>query len=376
LEALAQPGAASSEKATERTARATGTFSSLSAQANAAREANHLDEAVVLYKKALALRPKWAEGWFALGTIEYDRNHYAQAARAFRKLKLLDPTQGTALAMLGLCEFELGQDDLALKHIQASIDLGMAEDQQLRHVVLYHEGVLLQRKGSFESAQETLEQLCLQGVQSNEIANTLGMVLLRSPEKTAPAAGSPDAAVVGLAGRAECLAGQHKYDEARAIFAPLVERHPDYPNLHYAYGMFLLEARDTTTAIAQFKQEIKNTPDHVFARLQIAQANYKIDSAAGLPYAEEAVNLNPKLPFAHYLLGLLLLDTDNYQRAIPELELAKKFFPRESKLYFALGSAYARAGRDQDAKRARETFARLQQEEHQRGANDGGLTVH
>lgn len=351
-------------------------FSSLSAQANAARDANRLDAAVVLYKKALALRPSWAEGWFSLGTIEYDRNNYAQAARALRKVRTLDPKQGTALAMLGLCEFELGQDELALKHIHDGIDLGMAEDPQLRHVVLYHQAVLLQRKGNFESAQETLEQLCLQGVRSDEIENALGMVLLRSQAKATPPPATRDAEVVSAAGRAECLAGQHKYDDGRAIFAPLVQRYPDYPNLHYGYGMFLLEARDTPSAIAEFKQEIRNTPDHVFAHLQIAAADYKVDSAAGLPYAEEAVRLNPRLPFGHYLLGLLRLDIDDYRGAIPELELAKKSFPRDSKLYFALGSAYARAGREQDAKRARETFARLQQEEQSRGETDAGLSVH
>jgi tetratricopeptide (TPR) repeat protein len=87
-----------------------------------------------------------------------------------------------------------------------------------------------------------------------------------------------------------------------------------------------------------------------------------LDSAAGLPYAEEAVNLNPRMPFAHYLLGLLYLDTDNYLKAIPELEIAEKSFPKDAKVYFALGSAYSRGGRKQDAERARTKFQRLSKE--------------
>jgi tetratricopeptide (TPR) repeat protein len=74
--------------------------------------------------------------------------------------------------------------------------------------------------------------------------------------------------------------------------------------------------------------------------------------------------------FAHYLLGLLLLDTNDYQRALPELEIAEKAFPREPKLYFALGSAYSRAGRKQDAERARSMFERLTKE----GANSTVVT--
>jgi cytochrome c-type biogenesis protein CcmH/NrfG len=51
-------------------------FSSLSTEAAAARDANRLDDALSLYKKALALKPSWAEGWWSLGKIAYDRNSY------------------------------------------------------------------------------------------------------------------------------------------------------------------------------------------------------------------------------------------------------------------------------------------------------------
>jgi tetratricopeptide (TPR) repeat protein len=336
----------------------TGNFDQLSAKADAARDANRLDEAVHLYRQALTVRPTWAEGWWWLGTIEYDRSQYADAARAFRKLVALAPKSGNALAMLGLSEFELGQEDLALKHIQASREAGLAENAQLRNVVLYHEGVLLQRKGRFESAQQTLEQLCLLGVANDDVANTLGMTMLRSTAKQTLAS---DADVILHVGRAECLAGQKKYEEGKKLFSEVVAQHDNYPNIHYAYGMFLEEARDLDAALREYKNEIANNPKDVFARLRIAAANYKVNSAAGLPYAEEAVKLAPDQPFGHYLLGLLLLDTDKYQQAIPELETAKKAYPNDAKIYFALGSAYARAGRREDAARARAKFAELNQ---------------
>jgi tetratricopeptide (TPR) repeat protein len=340
-----------------------GEFSSLAAKANAARDANDLDDAIALYKKGLALRPSWAEGWFSLGTIYYDQNAYRDATRAFRKVVLLDSKHGTALAMLGLSEFEIGEDDLALKHIQSSIKIGMAKDEQLRKVVLYHEGVLFQRKGKFESAQETLQQLCREDVQNDQVANALGMVMLRSRAKVPPPHGSEGAEVANTIGRAECLAAQRKYDEAGAIFAPLLQTHPEYPGIHYAYGMFLQEARKNDVAVKQFEEEIKSNPGDVEARLRIAAAKYKTDSAGGVPFAQQAVKLDPQLPFAHYLLGLLLLDIDKYQEAIPELEIARKAFSADPKVYFALGSAYARAGRKQDAARARATFERLSQQQ-------------
>lgn len=337
-------------------------FASIAARADAARDAERLEEALALYRKALALRPAWAEGWWSLGTIQYDRNAYAEAAHAFQKVTVLAPKNGTAYVMLGLSEFEIGHDELALPHIQKGKNLGLNTDVELRHVALYHEGVLLQRKGKFEAAQETLQQLCLQGVQNDHLATALGMTLLRLTTKEPPAQGSADADIVARIGRAECLAGQKKYDEAKPGFEAVVSENPNYPNIHYAYGLFLLQARDLAGGVEQLKQEIANNPDHVFARLQIAAARYKEDSAAGLPYAEEAVKLDPRLPLGHYLVGLLLLDVDQPQRAIPELETAEKVLARDPKVYLALGSAYSRVGRKQDAARARATFERLSKE--------------
>ena len=337
----------------------TGNFATLSAKADAARDANQLDEAAALYRRALALRPSWAEGWWSLGTLEYDQDHYAKAAYAFQKFIPLQSSNGTAHAMLGLCEFELGHDKAALEQIEKGKSLGLQKNAEVWNVVLYHEGILLQRKGSFQAAQDTLEGLCLEAGSNDKVAALLGMSLLRSKEKEPPAPGSTDSDVILRVGRAACLAGQKKYDDARPGFEALVAQYPTYPNLHYAYGLFLIELHDVPGAVEEFKQEVAGHPDDVVARLRIAAVEYKHDSKAGIPYAEEAVTRDPQQPFGHYLLGLLRLDTDDYQGAIPELEIAQKGWPREPKIYFALGTAYSRAGRRQDAARARATFQRL-----------------
>ena len=342
--------------------RSSANFDSLAKQAAEARDSNQLDRAAALYKQSLAMRPQWAEGWWSLGTLEYDRNNYAAAARAFQRLVVLAPKNGTAHAMLGLCEFELGQDDNALKHIAEAQALGVTNDTQLRRVVVYHQGLLLLRKDKFEGARDFLGQLCAQGLQDNSITQATGMAALRISGKNPPPENSPGAAVVQRVGHAACIAAAKKYDEARPEFAAVVVEFPNYPNIHYAYGRFLADVNDTPAAVEQFKLEIKNNPADITSRLQIAATLYKGDSAAALPYAQEAVKLDPHSAFAHYLLGLLLLDTDDYLKAIPNLEIAAKAFPHDAKVFFALGSAYSRAGRKEDAARARAMFQRLNQE--------------
>lgn len=347
----------------QRRAASKQSFTSVSAQAEAAREADHLDQATILYKQALMLRPYWPEGWWFLGTLEYDQNNYAEAAHAFQKLIALKAKDGNgeALVMLGLCEFELGHERDALRYIQQGKRIGIGANNQLQDVMNYHEGILLQHSGKFESAREVFDDLCAHGVHSRELLNSLGMVTLQMRAKAAPSQ-APEAQIIARSGEATCLAAEHKFDQAQQLMTALVQQYPDFPYIHYASGRLLLDVGHPKAATQEFEQEIEDNPKDAIARLQIAAANYRVDSAAGLPYAEEAVKLDPRYPFGHYLLGLLLLDTGSYQKAILELEIARRYFPHEAQVYFALGSAYAHVGRKQDAARARATFARLRQE--------------
>jgi tetratricopeptide (TPR) repeat protein len=343
-------------------------------KADEARDAGRLDDAVKLYHRALGINPEWAEGWWSLATLQYDADRFAEAELAFEKVVALDPKQGTARAMLGLCEFELGQQERALKHIEESKTLGVLEDRQLRDVVMYHEGVLLQRAGKFEAAKGALASLCLSGVRSGELAGTFGMVALRMQDVVPPDASTEAGQLVQHVGRAACLSGAKDYDAAKAEFERVIAGAPHFPLVHYAYGRMLQDARDHDGAIKQFEAEIAEHPDNVLPRLRIAAAEYKWNPEAGLKFAEEAVKLKPELPLGHYLLGLLLLETGAYQRAIPELQTAHKAFPQETKIDISLANAYTQVGRPQDAARARAEFARKKQAEQAAGGEAVEIT--
>jgi len=355
------PASAQSAAEASHSTSSPSSFQAIAQRATAARDAGRLDEAVPLFRKALALNPRWAEGWWSLGTIDYDNDHYRTAAAEFKKVVALDPKHGTARAMLGLCEFELGQDAAALSDIEASKNLGIEEDPQLRQVVLYHEGLLLQRSNRFQAASKALSSLCLSGVRNEDLAGVFGMTMLHMSDKTPPSAGTPAGDVVEHIGRGACLSAAKEYDQARREYEYVLQQYPHFPLVHFAYGKFLLEARDRPGAIDAFKQEITEAPNSVLPRLEIAATEYKVDSAAGVGYAQQAVTIAPGSPLPHYLLGLLLLDTGDYQGSIPHLEIAKKAFPQESKIYWSLGVAYAHVGRPKDAAEARAAFARISQ---------------
>jgi tetratricopeptide (TPR) repeat protein len=345
-------------------------FQSLSKRAMEALDADKLQEAIPLFRKALTLNPGWVEGWWALGTAYYDQESYAEAELAFQHVVAIDPKHGTAHALLGLCEFELGDDQAALRDIEASKDLGTNIDPQLRDVVFYHEGVLLQRAGRFVAAEKPFASLCLDNGGGGEVTRGLGMAALRMRDRQFPAPGSETATVAEQVGRAACSAAQKDIDSARRQLTLVADAYPHFPYLHYAFGRVLLDARDIPGAVAEFKREIDEGHDRVLPMLQIAAADYKVDPAAGLPYAEQAVALAPQLPFAHYLLGLLLANTGAEDKAIPELETARRAFPQDTKVYWSLATAYARVGRAQDAAKARAEVARLSRKSAQQEGGD------
>ncbi len=357
--AIAWPQAQSGAKPAPANAQSFTQFQSLSKRAMEALDADKLQVAIPLFRKALALNPRWVEGWWSLGTAYYDRESYAEAELAFQHVVAIDPKHGTARALLGLCEFELGDDQAALRDIEASKDLGINIDPQLRDVVFYHEGVLLQRAGRFVAAEKPFASLCLGNGGGGDVARGFGMVALRMRDRQFPAPGSEAAAVAEQVGRAACLAAEKDFDSARREFTLVTDAHPQFPYVHLAFGRVLLDAQDVPGAVAEFKREIDAGHDRVLPMLQIAAAEYKVDPAAGLPYAEQAVALAPQLPFAHYLLGLLLANTGAEEKAIPELETARRAFPQDMKVYWSLATAYARVGRAQDAAKARTEVARL-----------------
>ncbi len=89
-------------------------FDQLAKKAAAAREAGQLDDAIRYYGQALAMRPAWMEGHWALGTLLYDIDRYSEARDHFRRVVQAEPKNGVALALKGLCEAQLKNYERAL----------------------------------------------------------------------------------------------------------------------------------------------------------------------------------------------------------------------------------------------------------------------
>ena len=363
---LAAPGLAQRRAAQKKrtapaaapTAQQQAQFNNLAKQADAAREAGRLEDAIRLYNQALQLNPKWQEGWWYLGSIFYDRDRYAEAGEALKILLSLKRENGPAWTLLGLCEFQLRNYKESLADLLYGKQLGVGNNKAFINVARYHGSLLLTRNGQFEMAFEEMRPFAREGNESLTVIEAFGINILRMP--LLPSELPPDKReLVLLAGRAAWHQAARHPQEAERAFKELLARYPDVPNANYAYGVFqLIDTPDA--ALESFRRELQVKPDNVPAMLQIAFEYIKRnDYEQALPFAQKAADAAPDFFVTHNALGRVLLEVGKINEAIRELETGVKQAPDSPEMRFALARAYAKAGRREDARREREMFLQL-----------------
>lgn len=358
------------------------TFEELAAQAGTAREAGRSQEAIELYRKALARKADWAEGWWQLGALHYSDDRYRDAYEAFTRLVSLKPNGGPGWGMLGLCEFQLKEYEKALVHLQQGRLLGLGKNTQLTRVARFHVAILLNRFQQPEAADKLLEFMARDDERqgnppSPAVTVALGLAALQLP--LLPSEIPPDQAdLVSGVGQAQHAIALRSAAKANELFEALLARFPKAPGLRYCYAVHLL-AQDPDRALAEFRRELELSPQHVKVRLQLAvEMSRRGDYRGALPFAEQALQLAPKLFAARNTIAKVLLGLGQVERAIREAEIGVKLAPDSPETFYTLARAYAAAGRKEDAARARAEFSRLDREwreqENPRNAPSPGET--
>jgi tetratricopeptide (TPR) repeat protein len=339
-------------------------FQDLARRAAEARSGSRSDEAVDLYAQALALRPDWDEGWWYLGTLRYETQHYAEAAEAFARFVALKPEIAAGWVLLGINEREKPDYASAIQHIQKGLDLGVGGP--LKGEARYQLVLALIKSEQFERAVEPLTLLSRTSPETRPgLLATIGLLLLRRPllPSEVPEA---DRELVTAAGRAGYLDFASRSGEAGPAYEALVEEWPKEPWVHYAQGVFLLRSGNAG-GLAALRRELEVKPDNVMACLEIAfelilRGAYEEARAP----AEKAVELAPRLFAAQNALGRVLVELGDVEEGIRHLEEAVRLAPESPEMHFALGRAYARAGRSEDAARTRAAFTELEARRGQR----------
>ncbi|HSD30073.1 MAG TPA: tetratricopeptide repeat protein [Vicinamibacteria bacterium] len=340
-------------------------FEALARRAGEARDALRTPEALDLYRRAVAARADWDEGWWYLGVLLYESRRCEEAEPAFARFLELKPQTGAGWVIRGVCAFDRGDHPQAVEWIQKGVDLGLGGNAELQRMAAARLAFALVKIGRFELAIQPLTLLSRLSAEEPGLVEATGLALLRLPLLPSEVPAERRELVQKL-GSAGSLHLARRGDEAAKAYEELVAAYPNEPRARYAYGVFLLRSGDDK-GLAELRRAVELDPGDVMARLELAfELLLHGDHAEAKEHALKAVAQAPSLFAAHNALGRALVELGELDAGIRELEEAVRLAPESPETHFSLARAYARAGRTEDAARERAAFTEI--EERRRAA--------
>lgn len=327
-------------------------FEDVAARAAAARDQGNLPLAIELYGQAEQLKPDWIEGWFYLGLLQYSSDKFPQGIEAFNHLLQLQPNAPPALALRGLCEFETGAYDDALRDLDQAVQQGAANEPRNEQIIRYHLAQLLARVGRFQDALLQYQFFASKHIDDQDLLLGVGLAGMRNTTlpKDVPADSREIFIAAGRAGYAFLSGDSRQADE---LFNQLFARYPTAPNLHFFYGA-LLFMHGPDLAIPQFQSEVAIAPSNPAAHAILAYSlMFAGRFAEARPEAELAMAGAPDMEMAQIALGRSLAETGDPDRAAEVLNQVLKRDPDDLEAHMGLAVMYARTGRREEAYRER-----------------------
>ncbi|HEY6403215.1 MAG TPA: tetratricopeptide repeat protein [Blastocatellia bacterium] len=182
---------------------------------------------------------------------------------------------------------------------------------------------------------------------------------------------------IGL-GIADYSRGQ--YDDAVRLLCEASDLEPSDPRpylfLGEMYGVSAEMADDVTRRMARFvKNHPKNALAHYYYAVNLrwgrrdsgSQPSSQVNHAQVETLLKTAIALDPKLPQAHFELGVLYAEQSQYAEAITAFRNAVRLNPEMGKAHYRLALIYQRAGQKEMAAREMEIYRRLKDREADAG---------
>ncbi len=331
------------------------------------------------YEKLRELSPGTAEVHAGLGLIYFQQRRFAEAIPALRQALKLNPTLPRTDILLAMCLSELGQYKEALPGLRKGFK--QTADDPLRRMT----GLQLQRAytGLEQDAQAVEVALELTRLYPNdaEVLYHSGRLFANYAYLTTMklARLAPDSVWMHQAA-GEANESQGFYDAAIRDYRAVLALDPRRPGIHYRVGRTLLtraqqsdsEAAAPSSraeALKEFEDELRVDPTNGNAAYELAEIHRKageLDKAREL--FERAVEHYPDFEDAQIGLGRVLIAQGKPAEALPHLQKAVASSPSDEVAHYQLSVAHGRLGNSAEQQKELSEFQRLQARKRERDA--------
>ncbi|HXJ14455.1 MAG TPA: tetratricopeptide repeat protein [Candidatus Limnocylindrales bacterium] len=145
---------------------------------------------------------------------------------------------------------------------------------------------------------------------------------------------------------------ENRMEDALAEFTTAEREHPENARVRNFRGILLVQTGKNAEAAAEYQEAIRLDPQLEDAYRNLGFLRWterNLDQARDA--LRHAVELSPDDSFAHYYLGRVELDAQQFERAFHELELSGQPLPPEPDFLIQAATGYVALGRHADARK-------------------------
>jgi len=306
-----------------------------------------------LYMKA---RPSDPEPYAHLGLLEARQDHFTEAVLFYRRALALNPAIPNLRLDLGLALFKGGEPKQAIVEFNMLLKNeppGSLEAQRLTTLLgMAHYGLEeyaaaapYLKQAAADDPQNlplrlALAHSCLWSKQYQCVLDTYHEILMLNAESA----------------EADMLAGETQ-DELKNTGAAVQEfrdaekANPREPDVHFGLGYLLWRLKQYEEAAQEFQAELANNPEHGQAMAYLGDTEMILGQPeTALPQLEKAIRIDPRNELAHLDLGTLYGNAGRQDEALRELKIAEALNPNDQNVHWRLGRFYQKMGRKDEAK--------------------------
>jgi len=322
------------------------------------------------YEKLRELSPGTAEVHAGLGLIYFQQGKHAEAIPALRQALKLNPTLPRTDILLAMCLSELGQYKEAVPGLRKGFK--QTADDPLRHMT----GLQLQRAyaGLQQDAQavEVALELTRLYPKDPEVLYHSGRLFANYAYLTTMelARIAPDSVWMHQAA-GEANESQAFYNPAIREYREVLAKDPRRPGIHLRIGRTLLAraqasgeegsaAPSRAEAVKEFEAELELDPTNANAAYELGEIHRqsgRLDKASEM--FALALRHYPDFEEAQIGLGRALIALGSPEKALPHLRKAIALNPQNEVPYYQLATAYRSLGNLAEQQKALAEFQRL-----------------
>ena len=313
-------------------------------------------EAETAWRAVSKTYPGNAEPFAHLGLLEAHQEHYTEAVAFYRKALALNPRMPGLRLNLGLAFFKAGEYKEALQEFDPLFKTFPATSDDAQRLAILM-GMSHYGLAEYAIASPFLKQAAEHDTQNLPLLLTLAHSCLLSKEF--PCVLDTFHRIVALnaeSAEADMLVGE-ALDEmkdtqgATREFRAAVVANPKEPNVHFGLGYLLWMQGQTQEAAREFHAELDNDPQHIQAKLYLADSYIQLSRfEEARPLLETLVKINPANAMGHLDLGIVDTEAEQREDALRELKAAEALTPNDVNVHWRLGRLYSAMGNKAEAK--------------------------